>query len=113
MRSPRGKGSCRHNTSRQAKKAAKVFPEPVGASKSVFLPVAMAGQPSRCTGVGSPMARRNHSRTGGRNRARGSALGILRTFARADGHAILVYSVGWGTQVLGQMQLSANAAKHS
>ena len=36
------------------RKAVSVLPVPVGALMSTFFPRAMAGQPSRCTAVGSP-----------------------------------------------------------
>jgi hypothetical protein len=45
--------------SRQARNAANVLPEPVGARMSVFCLAAMAGQSSRCGAVGSPSAMRN------------------------------------------------------
>src|SRR6266511_282339 len=66
------RGLSRHRPSRQARNAASVLPEPVGARMRVLRPAAMAGQPSRCAGVGSPRAARNHSRTDGRNKDRGS-----------------------------------------
>src|SRR5438105_12502017 len=71
-RTPAGTGSCLHSPSRQARKAASVLPEPVGARMSVCLPAAIRGQLSRCAGVGSPSAARNHSRTGARKRERES-----------------------------------------
>ena len=67
-------GGCRQRWSRQARNAASVLPEPVGARMRVCWPAAMAGQPCRCGGVGSPSVRRNHSRTAGRNRSSGSAV---------------------------------------
>ncbi len=69
---------CRQRESRQARKAARVLPEPVGARMSVFCPAAMAGQPRRCGGVGSPRRVRNQCRTAGRKRSRGSLL-FMRT----------------------------------
>src|SRR5262249_35271187 len=69
-------GSCRHRPSRQARKAASVLPEPVGARMSVCRPEAMAGQPCRWAAVGSPNSERNHSRTGARNGARGSGVSM-------------------------------------
>ena len=49
-----------------ARKAASVFPQPVGASRSVDSPAAMDGQPRTCAGVGLPSEARNHSRVEGR-----------------------------------------------
>ncbi len=43
------------------RKAASVFPEPVGAWTSTCPPRAIAGQPSSCAGVGAANARSNHS----------------------------------------------------
>src|SRR5436309_14173146 len=71
-RTPRPAGGRRHRPSRQARKAASVLPDPVGAKISVLRPAAMEGQPCRCAGVGSPSVCRNHSRTGGRKRSRAS-----------------------------------------
>ena len=51
------------------RKADSVLPEPVGAQISVSDPDAIAGQPSRWGGVGSPKVRRNHSRTGALKRS--------------------------------------------
>ena len=45
------------------------MPEPVGATIKVFCPDAIAGQPSRCAGVGSPNCSRNHDDTAGWNRS--------------------------------------------
>src|SRR5918999_1465609 len=47
------------------RKAASVFPEPVGAWISVCLPLAIAGQPCSCAGVGPSKVRSNHSRVSG------------------------------------------------
>src|SRR5919198_6082164 len=44
------------------RKAASVFPEPVGAWISVCSPEAIAGQPSFCAGVGSAKAPSNQAR---------------------------------------------------
>ena len=52
-----------------ARKAASVFPEPVGAKTSALSPFAMAAQPSRCARVGASNASANHSRTAGANGA--------------------------------------------
>ena len=47
------------------RKAARVFPEPVGAAISVCPPARIAGQPSRCGAVGSPSLAENHLSTAG------------------------------------------------
>ena len=54
------------------RKAASVFPEPVGAWISVCLPLAIAGQPSCCAGVGARKAFSNHARVSGEKTASGS-----------------------------------------
>src|SRR3954463_7120796 len=46
------------------RKAARVFPEPVGAQISAFSPAAIRGQPSSCAGVGSSKESSNQPRTG-------------------------------------------------
>src|ERR1700693_4587163 len=51
------------------RKAARVFPVPVGARIKVDSPRAIAGQPCSCGLVGAAKTASNHSRTGGRNRA--------------------------------------------
>src|ERR1700732_3207858 len=51
------------------RKAAKVFPVPVGARIKVDSPRAIAGQPCSCGLVGAAKTASNHSRTGGRTRA--------------------------------------------
>ena len=48
--------------------AVSVFPVPVGARMSVCAPLAIAGQPSRCGGLGAPSVSSNHARTRGWNR---------------------------------------------
>src|SRR5439155_16040737 len=72
--------------------AARVFPEPVGAWISVCSPVAIAGQPSRCAGVGSAKAWSNHARVSGLKGASGStasaylpAVGLHRKAVRSGG----------------------------
>src|SRR5207245_6060890 len=60
-----------------------VFPEPVGAWISVCSPVAIAGQPSRCAGVGSAKAWSNHARVSGLKGASGSTPSSLVTRAPA------------------------------
>ena len=48
-----------------ARNAASVFPEPVGAEISVFIPASMCGQPFSCGKVGAPKRAENQSRTTG------------------------------------------------
>ncbi len=43
------------------KKAASVFPDPVGAAMRVLRPARMDGQPSRCGAVGSPNRSENQA----------------------------------------------------
>src|SRR5271157_3872999 len=69
MRTPASRRGVLQSRSSAARNAASVLPDPVGATISVFRPAAIAGQPSRCEGVGSPNASRNQAATGGRNRA--------------------------------------------
>src|SRR5262245_9170618 len=45
--------------------AARVLPEPVGASTSVWSPAAIAGHPCRCASVGAANVVSNHACTGG------------------------------------------------
>ena len=47
------------------RKAASVFPEPVGACTSTCAPVAMTGQAASCAGVGPANARSNQERVCG------------------------------------------------
>ncbi len=47
------------------RKAASVLPEPVGAWISVCLPLAIAGQPCSCAGVGASKAPSNQARVCG------------------------------------------------
>jgi len=42
------------------KKAAKVFPDPVGAKSSTFSPLSIFGHPKACGGVGEPKVSSNH-----------------------------------------------------
>ncbi len=49
----------------QARNAASVLPEPVGAEISVDLPARMGGQPCSCGSVGEPNLAANHSSTSG------------------------------------------------
>ncbi len=49
----------------QARKAANVLPEPVGAEITVVRRARMCGQPSSCGSVGEAKRSRNHSRTMG------------------------------------------------
>ena len=53
-----------------ARKAASVFPEPVGARRRVWLPAAMGGQPSSWAPVGATKLVSNHARVGGEKRSR-------------------------------------------
>jgi hypothetical protein len=69
--------------SRQERKAASVFPLPVGARIKVESPRAIAGQPSVCGRVADSNTLQNHSRTAGRKGWSGSI------FARAVTLAIL------------------------
>jgi choline dehydrogenase len=54
------------------RKAASVFPDPVGAWISTCSPLAIAGQPSACAGVGALKARSNHSLVRGEKTSSGS-----------------------------------------
>src|SRR5215813_4433364 len=49
----------------QARKAASVLPEPVGAEINVVRPARMCGQPCSCGSVGVPNLEANHSATSG------------------------------------------------
>src|SRR5580704_6802342 len=49
----------------QARNAAKVFPEPVGAQINVLRRARISGQPCSCGSVGVPNLLTNHSRTSG------------------------------------------------
>jgi hypothetical protein len=62
--------AARYSWSMQTRKAASVFPDPVGAAMSVSVPDAMRGQPSVCGSVG-PSGNRasNHALTGGQKPA--------------------------------------------
>ena len=55
-----------------ARKAASVFPEPVGARRSVERPAEIAGHPFTCAGVGAAKDASNQRRTAGRNASSGS-----------------------------------------
>jgi hypothetical protein len=59
----------------QIKKAASVFPDPVGAEISVVLPAKISGQPSCCGSVGVPKQPMNQSRTSGCAHSRPQASG--------------------------------------
>ena len=65
----------------QTRKAAKVFPLPVGAEMSVASPARMQGQPCSCGSVGEPNLLRNHSAVTGC--AQASEVGISRVSATA------------------------------
>ena len=62
--------------------AARVFPDPVGATMSVCSPREMCGQPSTWGGVGRAKARTNQSATAGWNGARASGAGAVVTLGR-------------------------------
>ena len=68
-----GKGSS-DRRSIAHKNAERVLPVPVGARISVWSPLAIAGQPCSCGGVGSAKVAVNQSRTGGENRCDGSTI---------------------------------------
>ena len=76
---PRARRSraLRIRRSMQARNAASVLPEPVGAQISVDLPARMDGQPCSCGSVGEPNLPANHSWTSGCAQAR-EASGLLR-----------------------------------
>src|SRR6185437_1808663 len=57
--------ALRTKRSMQAKNAASVLPEPVGAQISVSVSARMCGQPCSCGSVGVPNFAANHSRTSG------------------------------------------------
>src|ERR1700735_3640780 len=57
--------ALRTSRSMQARNAASVFPEPVGAQMSVVLSLRMWGQPCSFGSVGVPDLETNHSRTRG------------------------------------------------
>jgi hypothetical protein len=57
--------ALRTRRSMQARKAARVLPEPVGAEMMVLCRARMCGQPCSCGSVGVPKRCRNHSRTMG------------------------------------------------
>src|SRR5690348_1152530 len=66
--------ALRTGRSIQARKAARVLPEPVGAEISVVLPARMCGQPSDCGSVGVPKRPINQSRTSECIQARSGAM---------------------------------------
>src|SRR6516164_8712572 len=55
-------------------KAAKVFPEPVGAATSTLRPVLMAGQACVCAAVGARKVRSNQAATAGWNNPEGAVI---------------------------------------
>ena len=71
----------------QARKAARVLPEPVGAEISVGSPARIAGQPAVWGSVGEPNFVRNHSCTMGCAHARAGVW--LRSAAGSIGMKIL------------------------
>src|SRR6266853_6584652 len=68
----------------QARNAASVLPEPVGAEISVVRPPRMCGQPSSCGSVGVPNLLVNHSATRGWAQERGD---ISLFYSEAGGFA--------------------------
>src|SRR5439155_22384866 len=68
-------------------KAARVFPDPVGATTSVFRPDAIASHAPAWAGVGSANASPNHVRASGENRRSGSGSGwavVVRAMGKAS-----------------------------
>src|SRR5690348_6864927 len=63
-----------------ARKAASVFPEPVGAEISVVRPARMCGHPCSCGSVGVPNRETNHSATRGWAQARDAGRDCIRPF---------------------------------
>src|ERR1700716_3709084 len=72
------------NASMDARNAASVLPDPVGAMRSVLSPFLMTGQAWACAGVGAGNAVRNHSRTAGW-KASSDSLPIWRGYRSVDG----------------------------
>ncbi len=70
FRAPAAAGGSVTSASIAERKAARVLPEPVGATTRVFSPRPMASQAPVCAGVGSAKLLVNHSRTRGEKRAR-------------------------------------------
>src|SRR2546430_10573290 len=69
----------RTSASIEARNAASVLPEPVGAATSACRPALIAGQASTCAAVGAAKAEENHALTAGWKRSRTSRLmGSLR-----------------------------------
>ncbi|GME42552.1 hypothetical protein ACJ2_27030 [Pantoea sp. QMID2] len=69
------------------RKAASVFPEPVGAITSACSPLAIACQAAFCTGVGAVKAAENQRRVAGENRAKTVSdwdFNIILTASRRD-----------------------------
>src|SRR5208282_1109121 len=66
----------------QARNAASVFPEPVGAEISVVRPARICGQPCSCGSVGVPNRWTNHSLTRGWAHARESGRDCIFLFYR-------------------------------
>jgi hypothetical protein len=64
-RTPGWLGALQISRSMQDRKAASVFPDPVGASSRVLSPSAMCGQPCSCTAVGASKASLNQARVAG------------------------------------------------
>ena len=71
----------------QARNAASVLPEPVGAEMSVSSPGQDGGQPSICGSVGVPNLSMNHSRTSGWAHSRAVCAAIVGVDAEEVGKA--------------------------
>src|SRR5579863_2649500 len=101
MRSPAS--AFRTSRSMQARNAAKVFPEPVGAEIRVVCPARMCGHPCSCGSVGVPNRCTNQSRTSGCAQAseegRDDILDILsRTFRKMfaySGAGMQRFTIHW------------------
>src|SRR5215208_3363736 len=87
---PRRSGS-RDRRSIPHRKAASVFPEPVGAQINVLEPAAIFGQPSSWAGVGASKEAWNHFRTGAE---KGSRTGFAVAFRSVANPQILRIGVG-------------------
>src|SRR5437868_1696293 len=72
--------ALRTSRSMQAKNAARVLPEPVGAEISVLRPETMWGHPSSWGSVGVPKQRTNQSRTSGCAQAKAGESGSMAYF---------------------------------
>jgi hypothetical protein len=87
-----GTGAWRARRSIATRNAARVLPEPVGASRRVDSPRAIGGQPSSCARVGSPSAARNQLCTGGRKRSSGAGEEVGTSgYSRSSGARVTFY----------------------